>query len=278
VNPRTFLFLALGALPLAACGGGNSGVAAANGTAASTGSAVAATGASSTPTNGGRFGQQMTDEQRAQLKTYADCLSSHGVTIPRLERIAQGNGQRPTGGAPTNGSSLPNAGAPNGGARNGGTPNGGTPPSTIDQAAFTAADAACAADRPAGIDVQQLVRGFGGGPGGQGAAGFQQLQAYFSCLSDHGVKTPDFSQRQRGTGTNGTAAKGTGPNGAAPTGSAPAGTPGGANGSGGPRGGFLDSVRNDPNFAAADQICHALLPAGFGNSTPSTTATTTQGG
>lgn len=94
------------------------------------------------------------------------------------------------------------------------------------------------------------------------------LKAYADCLSQHGVKVPaDFGQR-RG-------------NGATP-GSTPASTAAGDNaatssssrtpdaGSPGQGGGGLGALRNDPNFASAQQACQSLRPtgrngAGFGN-------------
>ncbi len=75
---------------------------------------------------------------------------------------------------------------------------------------------------------------FGGGGGGH--ANSQALQPYLSCLGDHGVTVP--------TPTS-------------------ASTP--ADG-----GSALDTVRNDPNFAAANEACQALLPAPGGSTTTTT--------
>ena len=66
-----------------------------------------------------------------------------------------------------------------------------------------------------------------GGPGGGG--GGEALQAYTSCLRDNGVDVPETT---------------------------PGSTPGSRPESGGPFGSFED----DPNFAAANKKCAALLP------------------
>lgn len=81
----------------------------------------------------------------------------------------------------------------------------------------------------------------GGGFGGGGAGG-QQMQAYLSCLRDHNVSVP----------------------------TTPANTDGGPPAGGAGFGNFQD----DPNFAAANKTCQALLPARNGTTTTTTTAPT----
>lgn len=94
---------------------------------------------------------------------------------------------------------------------------------------------------PAGVDrqkFQQALQACGGGNGfgGGGGANAQAFTAYLSCLSDHGVAVPTS------TSTSGTQARGAG---------------------------ALNAVRSDPNYAAANKTCQALLP------TPGSTTTTT---
>jgi hypothetical protein len=115
------------------------------------------------------------------------CLKQHGVALP----AGFGNGGGP-----------PSGGTP------GSIPAGATPGSL-----------------PGGVDQQKLQAAFkacggtgGGFPGG--GQNSQALQAYTSCLSDHGVKIP----KQTGSGTP-------------PT---------------------FD--RNSSTFVAANKVCSALLP------------------
>ncbi len=214
-------------------------------------STVAADGASgpsgASGPGGGRF--NLTPAQRAQLKAYSDCLTQHGVTIQLLARLAsgQGFGGRPSG---STGPRGPSGASGQGGGFGG--PNGGGPPTTIDQTAFKAADAACAAQRPTGIDIATLLSprgGFGGNRGANSAA----FRAYVSCLSDHGVKvtTPTTSANASPTTAAGSSSS-----------SVPAPVP------------TFD--RNDPAFAAANQVCSALLPNNGAPGGAGTTTTTTQ--
>jgi hypothetical protein len=97
---------------------------------------------------------------------------------------------------------------------------------------------ACQSLRPKG--------GFGGGRfGGGTGANAQALQAYRSCLSDHGITLPagGFGGRRNGGSTTTTVA------------GAPVPT-------------TID--RNSPAYQAAAQACQALMPAGFGGSTTTT--------
>lgn len=125
---------------------------------------------------------------------FRDCLKEHGVDLPDdFGQGGPGQGQPPAGGqAPT-------------GPPSGGQPFGDDPEL---QEAFNA----CQDQAPAGT--------VGGAPDSQA------LQAYTSCLRDHGVDIPDQS-----TSTS------TGQSTTPPT---------------------FD--RNDPDFAAASEACQALLP------------------
>lgn len=95
---------------------------------------------------------------------------------------------------------------------------------------------------PAGADQQKFqaaIQACGGTPGGfgggAGPGGSQAFAAYLSCLRDHGVSVP--------TSTSGASANP----------------------------GALNTVRNDPKFAAANKTCQSLLPAA------GATTTTTSG-
>ena len=89
----------------------------------------------------------------------------------------------------------------------------------------------------------KLPNGGRNGFGGFGGANPAALQAYLSCLSDHGVTVPTTTS------------------GSTPSSSSPSGS--------GPSGSVLNTVRRDPKFAAANQTCRALLPTRGG-----TTSTT----
>jgi len=260
------LAVAAGTLALSACGGSSATVAPTTAPTASVDTTIAGSAADSTATsvpgngqNGGRNRLQLTDAQRSQLTAYAACLSSHGLDIPFLTRLASGQGftggSRPTRAAgdtsPTRAPGDPGVPGDGAGGPPGGFGGGGTA-TTIDQKAFAAADAACADKRPTGIDVQQLLQRRGG-PGGGGGFGGAAFRAYTSCLADHGVKvvTPTTT-----------------------TGDATATTVAGAPGAGGGRSTF---DRNDPNFAAANEACKALLPAGPGGAGGPVSTTTTAG-
>jgi hypothetical protein len=95
----------------------------------------------------------------------------------------------------------------------------------------------------------QSLRPKGGGRGGFGggnAANSQALQAYRSCLSDHGVTLPAGGFGRRNGGSTTTTVAG-----------APVPT-------------TID--RNSPTYQAAAQACAALAPQGFGGSTTTTVA------
>jgi hypothetical protein len=96
-------------------------------------------------------------------------------------------------------------------------------PAGVTQAAYDAAQTACRDKLPTGA--------FGGGRGGQGGAGSPAIQAYLSCLKDHGVQVPTTV----------------------------AGQPGG--------GGMGAIDRNSPAFQSANATCSALLPANPAGST-----------
>lgn len=134
---------------------------------------------------------------------FRDCLKEHGVDLPdNLGQGAPGQGQPPNGGQPPTGQ------------QGGGPPFGDNPK-------FQEALNACQDKAPAG--------GFGG------PRGSQELQAYTSCLRDHGVDVPDPSSS---TSTS------TGQSTPPPT---------------------FD--RNDPDFAAANEACQALLPSSASTTT-----------
>jgi hypothetical protein len=138
-----------------------------------------------------------------QNAAFQTCLKQHGVALP-----------------PRNGGNRPGAGGPGGG----GTPNSIPGLTAAQQSALNA----CRSQLPSG------------GRNRPGGANSQALQAYLSCLSDHGVTVP--------TTTSGSSASGTRASGS-----------------------VLNAVRNDPKFAAANQTCRALLP------TPGGSTTTTNG-
>jgi hypothetical protein len=170
----------------------------------STTPSASATGDATTTTAGGSGGQD----------AFRECLRGQGIDLP------EGFGNRQPGDRTPG--SFP-AGGPTG-ARPGGAPAG------VDTEKFQAAMQKCggSAGGPPG--------GFAGGPGGDP----QALEAYFSCLGDHGVKVP--------TPTSGS-------------------TPGSI-----PRGSStLGAVRSDPKFAAANKTCQPLLPA-FGGASTTTIA------
>ncbi len=98
------------------------------------------------------------DRQQA-MKAYTDCLSQHGVTLPS---------GRPTGVRP---SGSPGAG---GGGYGGGFGGASADPSR------KAATQACASLRPQGNGQ------------GRGGGGFNStaMQAFVSCMKDHGVTVP----------------------------------------------------------------------------------------
>jgi hypothetical protein len=176
---------AAGLLTLTACGGSSS-------SSESTSAAVSATPSASasgstdtgTDTSGGAGGN-------ADFEAYRSCLADNGVTLPSG---GPGNGQ----GGPGGDGGTPPSGMPSGGpGGDGGTPPSGMPsggpvngqgggfiPDGVDESTWEAAQQACASLAPTG--------GFGGGGGGQGGpADLTALQAYISCLSDHGVTVPE---------------------------------------------------------------------------------------
>ena len=195
MNSRLLWFCAIAIsapVALAACGGGSSG---------------SASSSTSTSSPAGRG---------AQSSAFTACLKQHGVTLPAG---GFGNGGGPGGGGPGGPSGPP----PNGFRPPGGTGGGGRPSISIpgvSQQDVQAAFSACQSKLP------------NGGRFGGGGANAQDLQAYTSCLGDHGVKVP---------------------------------TPGSGAQPGGPAG--LGALRSDPKFAAANKVCAALLPAAGGSTT-----------
>jgi hypothetical protein len=150
--------------------------------------AVAACGGGGSSSASGTTTTVKGNAAAGQSAALRNCLKQHGVTLPA--GFGGGNGAPPSGGTP------------------GSFPAGGTPGSL-----------------PGGVDAQKLQSAFqacggsGGGFPGGGQNG-QALQAYTSCLSDHGVKVP----KRTGSSTP-------------PT---------------------LD--RNSSTFLAANKVCAALLP------------------
>ena len=201
-------FVAGSSLLVAACGGSGSGAASASGSTTST---VAGGAAAQT--------------------AFRDCLKKQGVTLPA------GFGDRGPGSRPGGGSG-PAGGPPGGFAGGSGAPGGrfGGFAGGAGGQKFQKAFQACRGTLPAG--------GFRGGRGGDP----QALQAYLSCLRDHGVNVPAFTR--------------------------PSTPPAGGSGPVGPNGrgqSALRAVRNDPKFAAANKTCRPLLPTFAGGSTTSTT-------
>lgn len=170
--------------------------------------AVAACGGSSGGASGATTSTTSSAAGGSRNAAFTACLKQHGVTLP-----AGGIGPSGPPGQGTPGS-LP------AGGNGGGGPSISIPGVNTQQ--LQAAMSACRSKLPSG--------GFGGG-----AANSQALQAYLSCLKDHGVTVP--------TSTSGT-------------------TPGGP-------GSALGAVRSQPKFAAANKVCQALLPT-FGASTTTT--------
>ena len=113
----------------------------------------------------------------SDLAAYRTCLSQHGVTLPTGGGFGPGGGARPTG-MPTD---MPTGGSP-AGSMPGGMP-GGVVPSGVDATAYQRAQQACASLRPTG--------GFRGG-----GATFDSsaLQAFTSCMKDHGVTATNGPQ------------------------------------------------------------------------------------
>lgn len=167
---------------------------------------LAACGGGSSSAGASGTGSTSTTTPRGgfQNAAFQTCLKQHGVTLP-----------------PRNGGNRPGGGGPGGG----GTPNSIPGLTAAQQSALNACRS-------------QLPSGGRNGPGG--GANSQALQAYLSCLSDHGVTVP--------TTTSGSSTSGIGASGS-----------------------VLNAVRSDPKFAAANQTCRALLP------TPGGSTTTTNG-
>jgi hypothetical protein len=191
------ILAAFAAFGLAACGGGGS---------------ANASSTTTTTTAGRGF----------QSAAFTNCLKQHGVTLP-----AGGfGGRRPDAGTGGTGGPGGTGGTPGtGGFRGGGGPAISIPGVSASQ--IQTAFSACRSQLPNG------GRFGGGGFGGGNPAA---LQAYLSCLRDHGVTIPTTT-----------------------SGSTPA-RPGSE----------LRAVRNSPNFAAANKTCQVLLPTS-GSSTTTTT-------
>jgi hypothetical protein len=175
--------------------------------------AVAACGGSSGGAAGSTTSTTSSAAGGSRTAAFTACLKQHGVTLP-----AGGIGPSGPPGQGTPGQGTPGSRPP--GGFGGGGPSISIPGVSAKQ--LQAAMSACRSKLPSG--------GFGGG-----AANSQALQAYLSCLKDHGVTVP--------TSTSGT-------------------TPGG-------QGSALGAVRSQPKFAAANKVCQALLPT-FGASTTTT--------
>ena len=228
------VLVAVGAV-LTGCGGGSG----AEAEVVPTSSAPAAT----TPTN-------LTPDQQAALVAYQDCLQKNGVD-PATAAAAGGGGFSGAGGgfAGPGGAIDPNAsrgsrpqgvpgslGADGAGGFRGGAGGGSIPPWVSISPELQAARDAC----------QSLQPTFGGGQRGGAAQNPAQFAAYLSCLTDNGVAV---NPPAGGVPT-------------APPASAPPGSAlqGGRGGFGGNPLGGID--RTSPAFAAANEKCAVLLPAG----------------
>jgi hypothetical protein len=120
------------------------------------------------------------------LKAYQKCLASHGVK--NLPRGAGGFGGGGFGGGFGRGQNGPNGqGAQGGEAPSGSAPTNGTRPAAPKLTSKQKkAVKACQSKLPKGG-----FRGGAGGPGGPGGGQFQaQIQAYLTCLTQHGVSIP----------------------------------------------------------------------------------------
>ena len=151
--------LLVAGLVFAACGGSSSHSASAN-----------TAGTTTTTAGGGRGGF-------AALTAFRTCMSSHGVTLPTRVRIGSPNGGPP---GSTPGETRPSGAS---GGLGGGFGFGGggdlvnrfsTPPAGVDPTKYAAALAACKSTLP--------TRG--------SVINNSAVQAYRSCLSDHGVTLP----------------------------------------------------------------------------------------
>jgi hypothetical protein len=173
----------------------------------------------------------------AALADFRTCMSQHGVDVPAGGNGGGGGGAGGQGSIPRNGGTGPRgtggAGNTTGTARrNGGGAGGGFPGLDMTDPATQAAFTACQDKLPAGFS--------GGGAGGAGAGGAggggqraQAMQPYLSCLRDHGVTVPTAGAGGAAGGPNGTNRRAS-----------------------------VDT--SDPNYAAANQACQSLLPAGQG--------------
>jgi len=114
------------------------------------------------------------------MEAYRDCLAQHGVKLPGFSPGAHPSGR------PTDRPSARPSGRPSGGFR------GGFGGASADPETQKAAQA-CASVRPAFH-----------APGGAGGADSSAVQAFRSCLEDHGVTLPSTSPtsttRPRGGG------------------------------------------------------------------------------
>ena len=215
---------ALSVLVMGACGGSKAGGTAGGPAAPPADAATTVVGASPGPIAADGVTTTVDlNGRRAQLKTYRDCLTQHGVTLPS---VPVNGGSRPNGTNPDTGGTPPSGDPANGGQGGGGYGGrGGNLGSVLQDPANADAVTACASLAPQG--------GFGGPGGSQGnGQRGQAFQAYQSCLKDHGVEVPTTV-------------------------------------AGGPP---ASIDRSSPAFAAADEVCQALLPQRNGGST--TTATT----
>src|SRR6202022_1430154 len=88
-----------------------------------------------------------------------------------------------------------------------------------------------------------------GGSGGQGTGGATaaQLQAFRTCLTQHGITLPTFTPRTTVPGQT------------TPSTSAGSGTPAGRGGGGG----GLNAVFSNPADQTAVKACESILPAGY---------------
>jgi hypothetical protein len=196
------ILAAAAALLLAACGGGGS-------------PKVSASATTTTSTPGRGF----------QNAAFTACLHKQGITLPAG---GLGFGGRRRGGA-SGASGASGATGARGGFRGG---FGGGPPISIPGVSaqkLQTAFAACRSSLPNGGR-------FGGG------VNPKALQAYLSCLGDHGVVVPTTTTGASGaTGSLGTTGRGAGSQ--------------------------LRALRSQPKYAAAAKTCRPLLPTFGGGGT-----------
>jgi hypothetical protein len=138
--------------------------------------ALTACGGSSASSSSATTAPASAGNPAAGFQDYQNCLKEHGVTI----NLPNGRGAGGNGSGPPADFTPPEGFDPNN-AQGGGPPGGGgmQKPDNVDQKTWDSAQSACASKMPS------LGQG--------GARGSTELQAYQSCLKDHGVDMTNTS-------------------------------------------------------------------------------------